>query len=115
MLLDLFLVFHTLADIYYHYSTYFVNKMESINTIPVSLHKNLADKLVSVILDTENRGAISTEETKKIIYLWRQDQLASPTGIETLLNAGVKIDGEAVYKILDDLGLKEVMTEVKVF
>ena len=88
--------------------------MESINTIPVSLHKNLADKLVSVILDTENRGAITSEETKKIIYLWRQDQLASPTGIETLLNAGVKVDGEAVNKILDDLGLKEVVAEVKV-
>ena len=108
------LVFHMTASIFSKYSTYSVNKMESINTIPVSLHKNLADKLVSVILDTENRSAISSEETKKIIYLWRQDQLASPTGIETLLNAGVKIDGEAVYKILDDLGLKEVVAEVKV-
>ena len=103
-----------IASIFSKYSTYFVNKMESLNTIPVSLHKNLADKLVSVMLDTENRSAISSEETKKIIYLWRQDQLASPTGIETLLNAGVKIDGEAVYKILDDLGLKEVVAEVKV-
>ena len=96
------------------YSTYFVNDMETINTIPVSLHKNLADKLVSVILDSDDRGAISSEETKKIIYLWRQDQLASPTGIETLLNTGVKVDCEACYKILDDLGLKEVVAEVKV-
>jgi len=88
--------------------------MESMNTIPVSLHKNLADKLVSVILDTEDRKAISSEETKKIIYLWRQDQLASPTGIETLLNAGIKVDCEECYKILDDLGLKEVVAEVRV-
>ena len=107
-------IFHIPAPIFYKYSTYSVNKMESINTIPVSLHKNLADKLVSVILDTENRGAISTDETKKIIYLWRQDQLASQTGIETLLNAGVKVDGEAVYKILDDLGLREVVADIKV-
>ncbi len=113
-MLRVFFVFHMPASIFSKYSTYSVNNMESVNTIPVSLHKNLADKLVSVILDTEDRGAISTEETKKIIYLWRQDQLASPTGIETLLNAGIKVDGEAVYEILDNLGLKEVVAEVKV-
>ncbi len=88
--------------------------MESINTIPVSLHKNLADKLVSVILDSTDKGAISAEETKKIIYLWRQDQLASPTGIETLISTGIKVDGAAVTKILDDLGLQEIAAEIKV-
>ena len=87
--------------------------MEAINNIPVSLYKKLSDKLVSIILDSEDRGAISAEETKKIIYLWRQDQLASPTGIETLLQAGVKVDQVAVEKILDDLGLEEVIVEVR--
>jgi hypothetical protein len=87
--------------------------MEAISKIPVSLYKSLSDKLVSVILDSDDRDAISTEETKKIIYLWRQDQLASPTGIETLLNAGVKVDQSAVGKILYDLGLQEVSIAVK--
>ena len=87
--------------------------MEAINNIPVSLHKKLSDKLVSIILDSNDRDAISAEETKKIIYLWRQDQLASPTGIETLLQAGVKVDKVAVEKILDDLGLEEVIVEVR--
>ena len=89
--------------------------MEAINKIPVSLYKSLSDKLVSVILDSDERDAISTEETKKIIYLWRQDQLASPTGIETLLNAGVKVDQGTVEKILDDLGLQEVAISVRAF
>ncbi len=89
--------------------------MEAINKIPVSLYKSLSDKLVSVILDSEERDAISTEDTKKIIYLWRQDQLASPTGIETLLIAGVKVDQVAVEKILDDLGLQEIAIAVKAF
>ena len=92
-----------------------VPKMEAINKIPVSLYKSLSDKMVSVILDSDDRDAISTEETKKIIYLWRQDQLASPTGIETLLHAGVKVDQAAVEKILDDLGLNEVAIAVKAF
>ena len=87
--------------------------MESVNNIPVSLHKKLSEKLVSIILGSEDRDAISAEETKKIIYLWRQDQLASPTGIETLLTAGVKVDSIAINKILDDLGLEEVIVEVR--
>lgn len=90
-----------------------VEKMEAINNIPVSLYKKLADKMVSIILDSEDRGAISAEETKKIIYLWRQDQLASPTGIETLLKAGMKVDQTAIEKVLDDLGLEEVIVEVR--
>lgn len=89
--------------------------METINKIPVSLYKSLSDKLVSVILDSDDRDAISTEETKKIIYLWRQDQLASPMGIETLLKSGVKVDQTAVEKILDDLGLKEIAIAIKSF
>lgn len=92
-----------------------VKEMEAINQIPVSLYKSLSDKMVSVILDSEDRDAISTEETKKIIYLWRQDQLASPTGIETLLQAGVKVDQAAVEKILDDLGLQEIAVAVRAF
>jgi len=87
--------------------------MEAINNIPVSLYKKLSDKLVSIILDSEDRDAISAEETKKIIYLWRQDQLASPTGIETLLKGGVKVDQVSVEKVLDDLGLEEVIVEVR--
>ena len=60
----------------------------AINEIPVSLYKTLSEKLVSIILDAESKDAVSAEMTKKIIYLWRQDSLASPTGIETLVTAG---------------------------
>ena len=89
--------------------------MEVMNKIPVSLYTNLSDKLVSVILDSDDRDAISTEETKKIIYLWRQDQLASPIGIETLLRAGSKIDQFAVERILDNLGLQEISVAIRSF
>ena len=90
-----------------------VTKMEAVNKIPVSLYKTLSDKLVSIILDAKNRASISSETTKKIIYLWRQDQLASPTGIETLLSAGINVDQSAVETILDNLGLQEVAVSMK--
>lgn len=88
-------------------------KMESTNQIPVSLYKTLSDKLVSIILDGDNKDAISSETTKKIIYLWRQDQLASPVGIETLLTTSMKVDPSAVETVLDNLGLHQVAIAVK--
>ena len=90
-----------------------MTKMEAVNKVPVSLYKTLSEQLVSIILDSEDRDAISSESTKKIIYLWRQDQLASPTGIETLLSAGMNVDQSAVEKILDNLGLQEVTIEAR--
>jgi hypothetical protein len=88
-------------------------KMETANQIPVSLYKTLSDKLVSIILDGDNKDAISSETTKKIIYLWRQDQLASPVGIETLLTTAMKVDSSAVEAVLDNFGLHEVAIAVK--
>lgn len=90
-----------------------VEKMEAIKKVPVSLYKTLTDKLVSIILDSEDRDAVSAEMTKKIIYLWRQDMLASPTGIETLVKAAVQVDSTAVVKVMDDLGLQELTVAVK--
>jgi len=90
-----------------------LTEMEAINKVPVSLYKTLSDKLVSIILDSDEKDAVSTEMTKKIIYLWRQDQLASPTGIETLIRAAATVDSFAVTKVMDDLGLKELTVAVK--
>lgn len=87
--------------------------MEAVNKVPVSLYKTLSDKLVSIILDSDERDAVSAETTKKIIYLWRQDQLASPTGIETLMRAAATVDQAAVSKVMDDLGLKELTLAVR--
>lgn len=90
-----------------------VEKMEAIKKVPVSLYKTLSDKLVSIILNSEDRDAVSAEMTKKIIYLWRQDMLVSPTGIETLVKAAVQVDSTAVVKVMDDLGLQELTVAVK--
>jgi hypothetical protein len=95
------------------YGKYYRGKMEAINNVPASLYKPLSDKLVSIILDSEDRNAVSAEMTKKIIYLWRQDMLASPTGIEALVKAAVQVDSTAVVKVMDDLGLQELTVAVK--
>jgi hypothetical protein len=87
--------------------------MEAMNNVPASLYKPLSEKLVSIILESKDRNAVSAEMTKKIIYLWRQDMLASPTGIEALVKAAVQVDSADVAKVMDDLGLKELSVALK--
>jgi len=84
-----------------------------VESIPSSLHGDLSKKLVSVVLGTQDKDAIPTELAKKIIYLWRQDQLATPTGLMALLKAAAMVDAEASYSILDELGLKEMTIALK--
>jgi len=88
--------------------------METIvDGIPASLHGDLSKKLVAIVLGTQDRDAISTDLAKKIIYLWRQDQLASKTGIKALLEASRMVDAEGTYRLLDEMGLKELTIVLK--
>ena len=87
---------------------------KTVEKIPVSLHKNISEKLINIILDTEAKNAIPSDMAKKIIYLWRQEQLATPTGIQTLLEASIKADSEKTYSVLDELGLQEITVALKV-
>lgn len=88
--------------------------METIvEGIPASLHKNISKKLVAIVLGTRDKDAIPTELAKKIIYLWRQDQLATKTGIVAMLEASVLVDAESTYQILDEMGLQELTISLK--
>jgi hypothetical protein len=88
--------------------------MESVvDGVPDSLYEDLSKKLVGIVLGTQDKDAVPTELAKKIIYLWRQDQLASPTGLVALLDAGVMVDSEKTYSTLDELGLQEVVASLK--
>jgi len=79
-----------------------------VENVPASLQGDLSKKLVSIVLGTKEKDAIPTDLAKKIIYLWRQDQLASKVGVQALLEAAQMVDAETTYKLLDDLGLKEL-------
>jgi len=78
-----------------------------VEGVPASLHGDLSKKLVAIVLGAKNKDAVPTELAKKIIYLWRQDQLASKTGIRIMLEAAAMVDVEATRRILDELGLQQ--------
>ena len=73
--------------------------------IPVSLKQELANKLTEIVLDTD-KGEISAETAKKIIFLWRQDALASDKGLEVLLETSYSMSPEKTSNILEFLGIK---------
>lgn len=83
--------------------------------IPSSLHGDLSKKLIEIVLNTKDKNAIPTELAKKIIYLWRQDQLATKTGIEALIEGAIKVDSSMTFQLLDELGLAEVSIALQAF
>ncbi len=87
----------------------------TLERIPSSLHGDLSKKLIEIVLDTKDKNAIPTELAKKIIYLWRQDQLATKTGIEALIEGAIKVDSSMTVQLLDELGLQEVSIALKAF
>ena len=81
--------------------------------IPKSLFGDLSKRLVEIVLGAEEKDAVPTELAKKIIYIWRQDQLASKIGIEALLEAAVIVNPEATSEVLDEMGLHEVTVALR--
>ncbi|MBN1682741.1 hypothetical protein JW865_04225 [Candidatus Bathyarchaeota archaeon] len=79
-----------------------------IESVPSSLRNELSKKLIDIVLGTQDKNAISTDLAKKIIYLWRQDQLTSPVGLESLFEASFKVDSSSTFMVLDQLGLNKV-------
>jgi hypothetical protein len=87
--------------------------MEAVmEKIPKSLREDLSKSLINIVLGSQDRNSVPSELAKKVIYLWRQDQLSSPSGIETLLEAALLADSEATHSTLNQLGLKEVATNL---
>ena len=84
-----------------------------IEGIPTTLRGDLSNKLVDIVLGGEDKNAVPTDLAKNVIYLWRQDQLASTAGITTLLKAANLVDIDKTCLTLDELGLQKVSVAVR--
>ena len=80
-----------------------------VESIPSSLYGDVSKRLIDIVLGAQEKNAISTELAKKIIYLWRQDQLATSTGLTALIEAAIKVDATKTCVALDDLGLHKAV------
>jgi hypothetical protein len=88
--------------------------MESImESIPSSLRGDLSKKLIGIVTGSQDKNAIPTELAKKIIYLWRRDQLAAPVGLMALLEGAEMVDTKETHNVLDELGLSLVAVHLR--
>ena len=88
--------------------------MESVvEGIPTTLRGDLSTKLIDIVLGSEDKNAVPTDLAKNVIYLWRQDQLASTAGITTLLKAASLVDTDKTCSTLEEFGLQKVAATVR--
>jgi len=86
---------------------------KAVEKIPSSLLGDLSKNLVNIVLGAKDKNAVPTDLAKKVIYLWRQDQLATVTGLTTLMEVSLMVDAEETYSTLDKLGLQEITGTIK--
>jgi len=84
-----------------------------VEEIPTSLRDNLSKKLIDIILDASAKDAVPAEMAKRIIYLWRQDQLSTPAGLKALVEAALMVSPEGTYAAFNELGLQKVAAEIR--
>ncbi len=86
---------------------------KAVENIPSSLRGDLSKNLVNIVLGSKDKNAVPAELAKKVLYLWRQDQLATVTGLTTLMEVSLMVDAEETYSTLDKLGLQESRADAR--
>ncbi len=83
-----------------------------VDEIPTSLLKNFAKDLINIILSDATTDKVPVDLAKKIIYLWRQDSLASPDGVRALYEAAVLVNPETLSGIVRRYGLESLVVSI---
>lgn len=81
--------------------------MESV--IPTSLLRDVSKALINIVLDDVRTDKVPVEVAKKIIYLWRQDALATTEGVKILSTAAGLVNPEALSELATSYGLETLL------
>lgn len=84
-----------------------------LKTLPGSSAASLQKGLVDTILKSKNAQSLPADVAKRLLSLYHGDQLGSPEGLVTLLQASVLIEQEKTAEMLQELGLTEAATKVR--
>lgn len=86
---------------------------ELLGKVPSSLHQNLSEELVELLLKSSKTTELPSEFGRRFLQLASKDQLNTPEGLKLMAEAALKIDKEKVAKVLERIGLAELATAVK--
>lgn len=81
--------------------------------IPASLWDVASEKLVDIVLNSQNASKMPSDLAKTILYYWQRDQLSSEIGIQKLLEAAMLLEPEKTIQVMEELGLPEVVATLR--
>lgn len=81
--------------------------------IPESLWEVASERLIDIILNSPNAGKMPSSLAKTILYYWQRDQLTTEVGLERLIEAALIIEPEKTVRLMEDLGLPEVVVMMR--
>lgn len=84
-----------------------------LKTLPSSSVAPLQKGLVDTILKSKNAQSLPADAAKRLLSLYHDNQLGSPEGLVTLLQASVLIEQEKTAEMLQELGLTEAAAKVR--
>ncbi|MEM2439959.1 MAG: hypothetical protein QW493_01930 [Candidatus Bathyarchaeia archaeon] len=81
--------------------------------IPASLWNEISEKLVDMVLNSQNASKMPSDLAKTILYYWQRDQLATEVGLQRLLEASVMLEPEKTISLMEELGLPQIVAMLK--
>ncbi|MEM4311503.1 MAG: F420-dependent methylenetetrahydromethanopterin dehydrogenase [Nitrososphaerales archaeon] len=80
-----------------------VEAKEVLNRIPLRLQKELSDKLLALLLESQNLSKIEADTQRKIVSKLREEKLDDPEVLESLILASLKAEKERFSSLLREL------------
>jgi hypothetical protein len=82
--------------------------------IPFQKRKNLQERLLGLILDSDRVGLMPINLAKNLLRLYQEDQLHSAPGLELTLEAALIIEREKSMQLFsEDIALSKVSSALK--
>jgi hypothetical protein len=81
--------------------------------IPASLWNEASEKLVDMVLNSQNASKMPSDLAKTILYYWQRDQLATEVGLQRLLEASMMLEPEKTISVMEELGLPQIVAMLK--
>jgi len=81
--------------------------------IPASLWNEASEKLVDIVLNSQNASKMPSDLAKTILYYWQRNQLATEGGLQHLLEASMSLEPEKTVNLMEELGLPQVVAMLK--
>ncbi|MCP8311452.1 MAG: hypothetical protein L6M37_00680 [Candidatus Methylarchaceae archaeon HK02M1] len=77
-----------------------------MKNIPQDSFEEVSEGMVKILLSSKNAEKMPERLTKAILYYFQKDQLMSPEGIKSLLEASMSLEEEKTKDLLQDSGIK---------